>query len=175
VGGASIQDLPPEILVEITKNTEYNDAKSFLLTSKTIGAAFTHESISAVIRRINYSTLLAIKDENRRNYLNVTIQHLSMNPSFDPIYIASLYGNVKAIRAMLLSRDPSEDLSYALRVATHYGHTEIVRVLLKDKRVDPTAFDNAALFSSSTLVLSDYCSKTQESIRQYTNKLLLPW
>ena len=41
--------------------------------------------------------------------------------------------------------DPSADDNWAIRLASYSGHLEVVKELLKDKRVDPSADDNWAI------------------------------
>jgi ankyrin repeat protein len=42
-----------------------------------------------------------------------------------------------------------EDKNYAIQTASQNGHTEIVKLLLADKRVDPSADDNWAIKRAS--------------------------
>jgi len=53
---------------------------------------------------------------------------------------ASAYGYLK-----LINNDISDDNNYAIRWASIYGHFEIVRLLLKDPRVDPSDNNNYAI------------------------------
>mgnify|MGYP003340515310 CR=1 FL=1 len=41
--------------------------------------------------------------------------------------------------------------SYAIQCAAEYGHLEVVRLLLQDSRVDPSANDNKATISASQM------------------------
>jgi ankyrin repeat protein len=41
--------------------------------------------------------------------------------------------------------DPTFNASEALRMACFFGHTKIVKLLLRDGRADPTCFDNHAI------------------------------
>lgn len=54
--------------------------------------------------------------------------------------------DIKAIKKYIKDgNDPSVYDNYAITWASLYGHTEIVKLLIKDKRVDPTIYDNQAI------------------------------
>ena len=38
--------------------------------------------------------------------------------------------------------DPSAENNYAIKLASHFGHQEVVKLLLSDARVDPSARNN---------------------------------
>lgn len=50
--------------------------------------------------------------------------------------------NVVFVEVLLNFVDPSFDSNWAICMASAYGHTEIVRLLLQDGRVEPTAIAN---------------------------------
>jgi len=45
--------------------------------------------------------------------------------------------------------DPSANENYAIRIASEYGHADVVNVLLADSRVNPSARDNYAIGMAS--------------------------
>jgi len=53
--------------------------------------------------------------------------------------------HVELIQLFLTLTDPSAEDNYAIRIASTYGQTEVVKVLLADVRVDPSAEDNYAI------------------------------
>ena len=46
---------------------------------------------------------------------------------------------------MMVEQNPSYHDSYALRIVVESGHTDIVKLLLDDGRVNPVAEDNYAI------------------------------
>lgn len=55
-------------------------------------------------------------------------------------------GDTEAVRALLeAGEDPSVDKSYGLRLASEYGYTGVVELLLADGRADPGADNNYAI------------------------------
>jgi hypothetical protein len=54
--------------------------------------------------------------------------------------------NIKDLVLFVGARtDPSADNNFAIQVPCHFGHTEIVKLLLDDARVDPSTRNNRAL------------------------------
>lgn len=76
-----------------------------------------------------------------------TVKLLLADPRVDPTVSDALgqavfSGHYKIVMLLLdAGADPSAENNNAIHWAARLGHTEIVRVLLKDKRVDPTTRD----------------------------------
>ena len=58
---------------------------------------------------------------------------------------ASTDGQYDVVKKLLKFTNPSEEFSYAFRIAAYNGHQKIIELLLADKRVDPEAVNNAAI------------------------------
>ncbi len=59
---------------------------------------------------------------------------------------ASRYGYIDKVKEALANgQDPTETDNYAIQIASLYGHTEIVSLLLQDGRADPKANNNNAI------------------------------
>ena len=54
-------------------------------------------------------------------------------------------GKTDIVKSLLPHIDPSAHNNYAIRLASRFGHLEIVKILLQDSRVDPSAFNNYAI------------------------------
>ena len=52
---------------------------------------------------------------------------------------------INIVKSLLPHVDPSAGNNLAIRLASHYGKTEVVKILLLDKRVDPSADNNYAI------------------------------
>jgi ankyrin repeat protein len=58
--------------------------------------------------------------------------------------------DVKKVKLLIADNvDPSTDYNYAIRLASNNGYTEIVEILLKDKRVNPSTDYNYAIGKAS--------------------------
>jgi hypothetical protein len=68
------------------------------------------------------------------------------------IFINAIKTNdFKTVKSLLNNEEfePSaEDFNYAIRYASLNGHLEVVKLLLKDNRVDPSSSDCEALYSA---------------------------
>ena len=59
-------------------------------------------------------------------------------------------GYVSVVKLLLENgADPTDENSKSIRMAAHYGHTDVVKMLLQDGRADPAAHDNEAIISTS--------------------------
>ena len=82
-----------------------------------------------------------------RHTKKVVISYDSFDPStvFNPKFDLAKFseycakGNAEAVKAMLLHVDPGVRDNYAIKWAAKNGHSEVVKLLLADKRVDPKA------------------------------------
>ncbi|KAJ3270991.1 hypothetical protein HDV01_007141 [Terramyces sp. JEL0728] len=61
------------------------------------------------------------------------------------IRMASEYGNAESVKYLIDKCNPGDNDNYAIINASKNGHLEIVKVLLKDSRVDPTVMNNLPL------------------------------
>ncbi len=72
-----------------------------------------------------------------------------LNPS-ELLLNSCNYGNLQGVQLALdKGADPSYNYNWALRLAAHNGHKEIVELLLNDKRVDPSPLDNMTIRMAS--------------------------
>src|SRR6185503_9095679 len=56
-------------------------------------------------------------------------------------------GDIEQVEYLLRFVDPSIN-NWPIRIASQKGHIDIVRLLLEDTRVDPSEFDNQALYNA---------------------------
>ena len=54
-------------------------------------------------------------------------------------------GKIDIVKSLFPYIDPSADNNCAIRLASFYGQTEVVKILLQDSRVDPSADNNLAI------------------------------
>ena len=54
-------------------------------------------------------------------------------------------GDITRVSTLLPLVDPSDYDNWAIRVASHNGQLDIVRLLLEDSRVDPSVLQNLAI------------------------------
>ena len=88
-------------------------------------------------------TLEKANEENKPEAVRLLLQDPRVNPAADhnqAMRWASLYGYTEIVR--LLLKDKRVDPSEAIRLASESGYIEIVKLLLKDKRVKPSTHDN---------------------------------
>ena len=70
------------------------------------------------------------------------------DPSVDynnAIRLASKNGHIEIVKILLQDKRVDPTDNWAIRIASQFGHIEIVKILLEDKRVDPSADDNYAI------------------------------
>jgi len=65
------------------------------------------------------------------------------------IRFASRYGHTEVVKVLNACVDPSAENNSAICLASMHGHANVVKVLLADARVDPSASDNFAICEAS--------------------------
>jgi len=91
-----------------------------------------------------------------RNKVHSDPEHFGIASLLPPVSmyatdsVKSLIGNL--VKAILLQKDKrvNPECTEAITKASMNGHVEVVRLLLKDNRVDPSANDNGAIIWAST-------------------------
>ena len=68
----------------------------------------------------------------------------------DCMCVCCRLGYLEAVRLLLKRVNPDDGYNTAIRRASTYGHVEVVRMLLKDGRFDPSVFNNRAIRWAST-------------------------
>jgi ankyrin repeat protein len=100
--------------------------------------------------------LLIISGSSMWNFFGVTSTSESenkSNPSVQNLSNACKLGNVKLLKALLSDKskqvNAGEHNNSPIRLASEFGHSNIVEILLADKRVDPSALDNQVCLITS--------------------------
>jgi len=65
--------------------------------------------------------------------------------NIDALIDAAKSGQTSVVKMLIARVNPSAKDNYAIRMASEYGHTGVVKVLLADTRVNPSAFANYAI------------------------------
>jgi len=72
--------------------------------------------------------------------------------SFDTFKRVLNDANLELVQLCLKLTDPSANNNYAIRWASQNGHTDVVKLLLADERVDPSADDHrSAMLAASSV------------------------
>jgi hypothetical protein len=94
--------------------------------------------------RENKAYLEQVIKENQTLTIRYALQH-GWRVRQDDFLTAVAFQATDVVKEMLKYHHPGKDDDIAIRMAASRGYTEIVKLLLTDERVDPTACDNYAL------------------------------
>jgi hypothetical protein len=86
---------------------------------------------------LNHLLSCAIKDNYP--FLNSLLTDERIDPSFNnqlPIFLASFYGHTEAVRLLLADKRVDPSDRLSIRFASDKGHAGVVKLLLADQRVD---------------------------------------
>ena len=106
----------------------------------------TDESILGDLRELRVSSL---PPDVKYAVLEFASRSLNSNDVEDAFNSVAQFGYVDIVRSLLRDGvDPSYAESEPLRLAAHYGHDEIVKILLDVEATDPTGDNHDAFFSA---------------------------
>lgn len=111
---------------------------------------YSSPSIFQILRRENLNSrenkayLDQVIKENQALTIRYALQH-GWRIRQDNFLTAIAFQATDVVKEMLKYHHPAKDDDIAIRMSASRGYTEIVKLLLKDERVDPTACDNYAL------------------------------
>ena len=137
-------------------------------------------------RRVNPCKMnnFAIKSASKNNHLDIVklliprvdlsritdkkILDIAKRMNEDKFKLAVRNGNLETVKTRLLDTDPTTDSNYAIRIASEYGHLEIVKLLLGDSKliqVPIPIMQLDGLFKMATWKLLKFSYMIPESIR----------
>jgi len=118
---------------------------------------------SQIINMLMDDNRVDVSDKN-----NTVLRNLCHNLNFECLY--------KLLKGHMNKVDPTVNFNIAIRYASFYGQTKIVRLLLTDKRVNPSDLDDYALIHASKNGYVDVVkllTKKRNVIANYNQKSLL--
>ncbi len=168
--------LPPELIIELATHLPYDKLKFIinefltkqqLLTYKQyILLKYLQNQFPKIYHNIIEHNVYIWNNKHTDNHVNLDqlIQTLLELQRLREEWVLDVY-----------SVDPSNNSNQFLRLASDYGHVEVIKLLLSDERVDPTYLENGAIRIASDrfrmkvvkLLLSDRRVKNSLSSRDY--------
>lgn len=164
----SFSYIPSDILGDIIKYVNPNDLPNIAATNKSlykttllhypfdnykILAKLSDSDFNIVLKNVNVNSEVVFKAIILSNKYKILKTYINkIDPSIDDnwaVIEASKNGFTKIVKLLLLDKRVDPSHNYAIMKASENGHYDVVQALLKDDRVDPSADDNYAIRHAS--------------------------